>query len=314
MKRLKTILICVGLSLSATVLTGCWADDELPVAEDPATPAPVLNLTQDGTVHAFAFNGYEPLAAKPVNVSYFIPASGDPAQMPILFIFPGEERDADSHVRLFTDWANANGVMLFGLSFSTAYYSTTTEYILGGMNTRQSAVGLLPSEQWNFNYVETLFEAITSSLSGSQTTYDIWGHSAGAQYVHRFVTFMPQAHVRKAVACNSGWYSVPDLAVEFPYGLGQVSEANTGMQQTALARQLSVCIGQNDTSTDGLNDNTGSVAQGQNRNERGRYYYNRAQQIAQQSGYSFRWTLREVANTAHDATGMARGTMDLLLP
>lgn len=314
MKLLNRLFICAFVAMGSVLTTSCWSDDEILSPDDTTNPVADISLVQDGTVHALVYNGYEALASKPVSVSYYIPATGDPKTMPILFVFPGEDRNADAHVRLFTDWANANGVMLFGISFSTTYYSTTTEYILGGMNTRQSASGLLPQEQWNFNYVETLFQSIRQSLAGTQSTYDIWGHSAGAQYVHRFATFMPSAHLRKAVACNSGWYSMPDLTVDFPYGMNLVQEATVSMQQTALARHLYVCVGQNDTSTDGLNDNAGSVAQGQNRNERARYYFNNSQQLAQSKGYSFAWTFREVPSTAHDAAGMAAGTCDLLLP
>ncbi|MFR4038510.1 MAG: hypothetical protein ACLTZT_12545 [Butyricimonas faecalis] len=39
------------------------------------------------------------------------------------------------------------------------------------------------------------------------------------QFVHRFVTFKQNTHLNKAVAANSGWYTVPDVQVEYPYGL-----------------------------------------------------------------------------------------------
>jgi hypothetical protein len=45
----------------------------------------------------------------------------------------------------------------------------------------------------------------------------MFGHSAGAQFVTRFVTFMPQ-HRPIAVAANAGWYTTLDDLVEFPTG------------------------------------------------------------------------------------------------
>lgn len=307
MKELENIMFSTCACLLSLLLVSCWEDDVLP-EEDPVGPEATITLSQDGIMHHFIFNGYEPLKDKPVTVFYQIPKNGNMKTMPVLFIFPGESRDADTHLQLFSSWANSKGVMLFALQYSTDLYPTTTEYILGGMNTRQSSNGLLPREQWNFNFVESLFGEIVRFTQGSQTTYDMWGHSAGAQFVHRYVTFMPDAHIGKAVACNSGWYTMPDLSVEFPYGLRKVSSADGELQKKALSRKLYVYVGGADTSTAGLNDNEGSMAQGKNRNERGRYYYQQSQQLAKQLGYSFGWSFAEVPGVGHDPSGMAQGS------
>lgn len=307
MKKLENIMFSTCACLLSLLLVSCWEDDVLP-EEDPVGPEATITLSQDGIMHHFIFNGYEPLKDKPVTVFYQIPKNGNMKTMPVLFIFPGESRDADTHLQLFSSWANSKGVMLFALQYSTDLYPTTTEYILGGMNTRQSSNGLLPREQWNFNFVESLFGEIVRFTQGSQATYDMWGHSAGAQFVHRYVTFMPDAHIGKAVACNSGWYTMPDLSVEFPYGLRRVSSADGELQKKALSRKLYVYVGGADTSTAGLNDNEGSMAQGKNRNERGRYYYQQSQQLAKQLGYSFGWSFAEVPGVGHDPSGMAQGS------
>lgn len=303
--HLSSILFTAILSLT---LTSCWDDDQLPDATGDGPFTASLELKQDATLHSFSFNGYAPLAEKPITVFYYIPQGGNMTTMPVLFILPGEDRDADNHVQLFRSWADSHRVMLFGLKYSTDYFTNTTEYILGGMNTRQSADGLLPMSQWNFNYVEALFDAIKTAVGGQQTSYDLWGHSAGAQFVHRYVTFMPQARVRCAVACNSGWYTPPDMNTDFPYGLRRVSEADASMLRTALSRQFHIFVGGNDTDPSGLNTNPGSQAQGANRNARGHYYYDQAKAIAQQQHYSFGWTLTEVPGVGHDAAGMARGS------
>ena len=307
MKKLENIMFSTCACLLSLLLVSCWEDDVLP-EEDPVGPEATITLSQDGIMHHFIFNGYESLKDKPVTVFYQIPKNGNMKTMPVLFIFPGESRDADTHLQLFSSWANSKGVMLFALQYSTDLYPTTTEYILGGMNTRQSSNGLLPREQWNFNFVESLFGEIVRFTQGSQATYDMWGHSAGAQFVHRYVTFMPDAHIGKAVACNSGWYTMPDLSVEFPYGLRKVSSADGELQKKALSRKLYVYVGGADTSTAGLNDNEGSMAQGKNRNERGRYYYQQSQQLAKQLGYSFGWSFAEVPGVGHDPSGMAQGS------
>ena len=154
MKKLENIMFSTCACLLSLLLVSCWEDDVLP-EEDPVGPEATITLSQNGIMHHFIFNGYEPLKDKPVTVFYQIPKNGNMKTMPVLFIFPGESRDADTHLQLFSSWANSKGVMLFALQYSTDLYPTTTEYILGGMNTRQSSNGLLPREQWNFNFVES---------------------------------------------------------------------------------------------------------------------------------------------------------------
>ena len=306
----KTIRVFL-LTLLTCSMSSCWEDDIMP-EEQPSQPESSISLLQDGKWHEFIFNGYQPLASKPINVCYYIPQGQKTSTMRMLFILPGESRNASDHLEIFIDWANSNKVMIFALQYSEQYYPSTTEYILGGMNTKQSATGLLPREQWSFNYVESLFDELKASTNSNQTTYDMWGHSAGAQFVHRYVTFMPQAHVRKAVACNSGWYTMPDLNATFPYGFSPVEGADSDMQKTLLGRQIYVFVGGDDTSTVGLNNNPGSVEQGENRNQRGHYYFQRSQAIASEKGYPFNWQFGEVPGVGHDPVGMAKGSWKVL--
>ena len=47
----------------------------------------------------------------------------------------------------------------------------------------------------------------------------MFGHSAGAQFVHRFVMFAPGPNLRTAISANAGWYTTLEENVAFPYGL-----------------------------------------------------------------------------------------------
>ena len=48
--------------------------------------------------------------------------------------------------------------------------------------------------------------------------YHVFGHSAGGQFAHRFLMFKPNSRLDKMVASGSGWYTVPNLDFNFPYG------------------------------------------------------------------------------------------------
>lgn len=295
-------------------LTSCWADDVLPSDEGTSTePAAKLSLVQDNATHSLVYSGVKTLSSQPITVHYIIPSAGDITKMPILFIFPGESRDADVHLVYFSDWAKQNRVMVFALEYSTAYYPTTTEYILGGINKSQSNIGILTKDKWNFNYVESLFSDIVASTGSTQTLYDMWGHSAGAQYVHRFCTFVENAHVNRAIAANSGWYTIADAGKSFPYGYKEIADVDWNAQlPKVFARRMYVQLGGNDTSTAGLNSNEESVAQGANRLERGKYYFSTSQALAAAKGMAFNWTLSIVPGIGHDPENMAKAGMKLL--
>lgn len=203
--------------------------------------------------------------------------------------------------------------MIFAFEFPVAYYPSTTEYILGGINKSQSNVGILAKDSWNFNYVEAIFDAVKLLTKSVQTSYDMWGHSAGGQFVHRFCTFMETTRVNRAVAANSGWYTLPDAKESFPYGYKEIADVRWDKQLPRLfARNFYVQLGGNDTSTSGLNNKEGSVAQGVSRLERGKFYYATSQSIAKSNGASFNWKLSIVPGVGHEPEKMAKAAMEIL--
>ena len=77
----------------------------------------------------------------------------------------------------------------------------------------------VPKANWSFMAVEHLFDYVREKSGATQPTYFLDGHSAGAQFVHRMVTFLPDARYNRAVAANAGVYVMPDYSVPYPLGL-----------------------------------------------------------------------------------------------
>ncbi len=309
---MKHIFYSLVLILLFFSMSSCWKDDILEDGKGGDDVSTSLSLIQDNTPHTFNYSELPTLADKPIKVHYLLPSAGDVSRMPILFIFPGESRDADIHLEYFSSWAKKNRVMIFAFEFPVAYYPSTTEYILGGINKSQSNVGILAKASWNFNYVEAIFDAVKLLTKSIQTSYDMWGHSAGGQFVHRFCTFMETTHVNRAVAANSGWYTLPDAKESFPYGYKEITDVKWNKQlPRLLARNFYVQLGGNDTSTSGLNNKEGSVTQGSNRLERGKFYYTTSQSIAKNSGVYFNWKLSIVPGVGHEPEKMAKAAMEI---
>ena len=59
--------------------------------------------------------------------------------------------------------------------------------------------------------IEHLFDYIRTKSGATRNTYLLDGHSAGAQFVHRIVTLLPDARYSRAVAANAGLYIMPGI-------------------------------------------------------------------------------------------------------
>src|SRR3712207_6943257 len=81
----------------------------------------------------------------------------------------------------------------------------------------------------------SLFDFVREATGNPSEQYRIYGHSAGAQFVHRLALFVPEARFATAIAANAGWYTMPTFdGKKFPYR----SEEHTSELQS---RQYLVC-------------------------------------------------------------------------
>jgi len=140
--------------------------------------------------------------------------------------------------------------------------------------------------------------------------FDIWGHSAGGQFVHRFMLFKPNAQVRFAMPANSGWYTTPDLALAFPHG---VKHSLLSIAKRDLMRWTNKPViifrGTADTErTENLSQTPEADAQGRNRFERAAFMYRKVKAFNPRSD----WQIIEVPNADHDQRKMAPAAQDFL--
>jgi hypothetical protein len=171
-----------------------------------------------------------------------------------------------------------------------------------------------PEGEWTFAVVEALFEHVRKTVGSQAEDYVMFGHSAGAQFVHRFVEFGSPAHLRRAVAANAGWYTLPDDSVDFPYGLDGVSFDEEDME-AAFGTDLVVMLGADDIDPDAqsLRRTDEADDQGDHRLERGLNFYLTARQSARDQGLAFKWRLQVVPGVGHSYVHMARAAAPLLL-
>jgi hypothetical protein len=273
-----------------------------------------VQLVNVPVIHAgkgeFTFDGYGPLSDRPIRVYYEAPT--DPATAQILIVMHGVGRNAEDYRADWDSQVDSRNVLVLAPEFSDRNFPGHESYSLGNMG--DDPDHLQPRDQWTFQIIEALFDYVVHDVGSSARDYALFGHSAGAQFVHRFIEFMPRHRARVAVAANPGWYTMPDDSVPFPYGLKGAPESSRDLGP-AFASELVLLLGGEDTDPDdeSLRHDEQSDAQGEFRLERGQNFFRLAQQVAAEQSMRFRWRMQVVGGVAHDHTAMSAIAAPLLL-
>ena len=161
----------------------------------------------------YLFEGWD---GPPLRVYATRPA-GLASHRPVVVVMHGMRRNADEYRDQWHELALEHDFLLLVPEFNERDFPGPEGYNLG--RRFDEAGRARPRGQWSYSAIEPLFEDALQRFGMVATDYSIYGHSAGAQFVHRFLYFNPAARVVSAVAANAGWYTLPDLSVAWPYGL-----------------------------------------------------------------------------------------------
>jgi poly(3-hydroxybutyrate) depolymerase len=263
--------------------------------------------------------------AAPTRTGQFAFARWDGPALPVFFALPdrveadtqvvivmhGVNRDADRYRDEWAGLARKHGFIAVCPQFSAADFPGALGYNTGYFTTAEGAPR--PRSQWSFAAIEPLFDDVRARFGTEAARYTIYGHSAGSQFVHRYVLFTPEARIERAIAANAGWYTMPDRAVAFPYGLGETPIGADGLS-AALGKPLTVLLGTADTDradTD-LRKTPEADAQGQHRFARGQSFFARGQKAAEAAGVAFGWKMELVPGIAHNNAGMAEAAARII--
>jgi poly(3-hydroxybutyrate) depolymerase len=242
-------------------------------------------------------------ANKTVPVWYYLPQNAR-ADTPVLIVMHGVHRSARRHRDDWTPLAQKYGFLLVVPEFSEAAFPGSAGYAQGGMVDAQGHP--VPRAQWTFNFIEPIFDTVKAATGNQSERYFLYGHSAGSQFVHRFLYFEPEARVAGAVSANAGWWTMPDPGIAFPYGL-RGSGVDDAALKTMLQRPLIVLLGTADTdpADENLRKTPQAEAQGPNRLVRGHTFFDSGKHRAEALHVPFGWQLATAPGIAHTDAGMA---------
>ena len=245
-----------------------------------------------------------------LRVWYRRPAGFGPAS-PVVFVMHGVHRNAAAYRDIWVEHGEAHEALIVAPEFSAALFPGARAYNLGNLSkTGDAAAPPVPS---GFSLIERIFEALRRGTGSRQETYRVFGHSAGAQFVHRLVMFGAAARIETAIAANAGWYTLPAPKTAFPYGLGGLAHDRAQLER-ALGTDMIVLAGEADTLQDDpfLRRTPRALRQGKNRFERAQCFYEAGRRAAERLKTPFAWRLVTVPGIGHDDQAMAAPAARLL--
>jgi hypothetical protein len=273
---------------------------------------------------------------KPIFVFYHKPVGFSP-DSPILLVIPGAGRNGWAYRDAWIDASETHNVLVLAPYYADDLYDFGA-YHMGGIisdvelrNVQLEPDGSAPSryylndedivfepnndkEEWIFRDFDLIFRHVVAATGSRQDSYDIFGHSAGGQILHRMTIFRPDSYAGRIVAANSGFYTLPTREASLPFGLGGTGVSAEDLTR-AFSKDLVLLLGE----ADDQNETRGTMLhtpladqQGPGRLSRGKYFYRESQRIAESMGADFNWQLEVVEGVGHDQRLMGQAAAEFL--
>ena len=246
----------------------------------------------------------------------------------MLVVLPGAGRNSDDYRNAWIEWAECEGRVVAALGYPETHYDLGG-YQLAGLARQltvsgdvqrepsgvirvdDSQITVIPepdADRWLFADFDRVVAFVAARCGNTSQAFDLFGHSAGAQILHRMALARPLPRVRNILAANAGWYTLPDLNARLPYGLGGLGLSEAALRR-ALAAPLTVLLGGDDN-----HDAAGGTLlrtpmldrRGTHRLARGRHFFDFGKRVASVLGCAFRWQKVEVPDVGHDFYRMSQ--------
>ena len=237
-------------------------------------------------------------AGDPIDVIVYIPG-GAHKNTDILMVVPGASRDTQRFHASWLSFAKEDTFVVVTIGAKKNHFPDEYSYNAG--NVVDSLGNLVDNKKWLFSAIEKIFITVKKQYAFQTEKFHLFGHSAGGGFVHRYMLFVPDAPVVKAVAANPAFVTLPDRTVGYPFGIKNVPINRTMVNQW-LENNLAIFLGADDTGPRAkpLSNGPRARAQGPNCLSRGKRLFRQAKKEASARGVNFGWSLSVVPGVGHD--------------
>lgn len=213
----------------------------------------------------------------------------------LVVVMHGRKRNAEEYRDQWVDYAKDLNLVVLVPEFSEDKFPGVHTYNYGNVFNADGQKQSIESRL--FSLIEPLVKESLNRFKVRSDHWGIYGHGAGAHFVHRYVLYNPQSSHTLAIAANLGWYlTMTDK--DWPFGLNKSGISDT-MLKDAFNKYFLLMLGMSDVST---KPNTPYVAsifdkvtdQGKHRLERGRNFFNGVLKKSNELDTFLKWGLVEV--------------------
>ena len=235
-------------------------------------------------------------AAVPSLPYYLVEPREKAPDAPLLVAVHGISRNAEAVAQKFGAATAMRGVVLAAPEFSRERFPGYQRFGAGGQVSRADQA------------LQTMVAEIRAGTPYVGRRLWLFGHSGGAQFVHRFVMAWPEK-VERYVVSAAGWYTWPSLEQPFPIGIGwsaRLPDARPIASRFLRVRGR-VMVGDRDTRRGPTLNTAPEIdrAQGDNRVSRGRRFVEATNALARQLELPPPLSFQLLPNAGHLFSGMA---------
>ena len=242
-------------------------------------------------------------------IYYSVPESID-EKTKIIFIMHGASRNAEKYINDWLPLAQNRNVVLIAPEFSEERFP---DYVYLMMSTEKGK--LLKDQSLYLNdSLGLLFDFFKAKLKLSTTTFRLYGHSGGSQFVNRYLLLSDETRIEKAAMANAGFYTFVDRQSPYPFGIKNMNVSDERIEWF-LRLKGGVFLGDadNDPAHRSLPSMRKAKKQGMHRFERGTNFFNDLIALGVEKNLPFRWRYQSVPRVAHDNAGMSLAASEFLL-
>jgi poly(3-hydroxybutyrate) depolymerase len=245
----------------------------------------------------------------PVMRVYVVVPSGMNADRKLLFVLHGQSRNVEDYCNYWRNWTADRKVLLLCPYFSDSAWDGGRGYNRGNVFANDSNTRLNPESKWGYTVLEGIHKHARKGFAIDDEYFDIWGFSAGGQFIQRFLFHKPNAKVRLAMPASPGWYMMPTMTTDYACGL---RHSQLGFTQADVARytQLNAVLFIGTRDTDPNDPETGGCEdrQGRGRLARARYFIDGVRDADPETT----WQYFEMSGIDHDGERGAQFAQDWL--
>ena len=243
-----------------------------------------------------------------VEIFYLTPKKID-INTQILFVIHGNNRNAEDYISAWIPFIENKNIIVVAPTFDKKNF----RYFFLLESATSSGEINKNSDEYINKSISLFFNFFKSKYSLDTNKYKMFGHSAGAQFTHRYMLLSDDRRISNAVIANAGWYTFLN-GENFPYGIKNTPiDISNDHIKWFMSNKASLLIGNNDTKLNNVNSSKGAMRQGVTRVDRANTYFKSLVNIADTNNIAFRWSFKVIDGVSHDYTKMTPVAAKILL-